>query len=426
MEDRGDGALVLISPEVPKSWLVTRLPIQLAAALGRHNASCSAKARIRLRMALHAGEIHPDAHGITGSAVNKTFRLVEAPALKSALDASAGVLALIVSDWFHDEVVRHEPAAEPGCYQHVRAVMKETRAAAWIRILDPPAGKDSGQADSVTGEYSNRHADSSGGAAGLTTSAGLGERSGLAPRQLPPSPPGFIGRDDELAQLDSWLPPPGQRRSHPVVIAAIHGMAGVGKTALAVHWGHRIARKFPDGQVYMDLRGHSARVSMTPGEALAARCARWAWPIGRSRLEVEEQAALYRSLLAGRRVLVVLDNAAAPEQVRPLLPGSAGCMAVVTSRLPPVGAGRPGRRPAHQPRRAACGPGGRGADAVRRSCSHRRGARRRRRAGPAVRAAAARAADRRRTGCQPSPFRAGRPGTRADGRAQPAGSAVCR
>ena len=99
-------------------------------------------------MALHAGEIHPDAHGVTGSAVNRTFRLVEAPALKSALDDSAGVLALIVSDWFYDEVVRHEPAAEPGCYRHVRAVVKETRAAAWIRILDPPAGKDTGQADS--------------------------------------------------------------------------------------------------------------------------------------------------------------------------------------------------------------------------------------------------------------------------------------
>ena len=332
IEDRGDGALVLISPEVPKSWLVTRLPIQLAAALGRHNVSCSAKARFRLRMALHAGEIHPDAHGITGSAVNKTFRLVEAPALKSALDASAGVLALIVSDWFHDEVVRHEPAAEPGCYQHVRAAVKETRAETWIRILDPPAGKTPGQADFVTGEQPRRQAGGSGGAAGLTTSAGLGQRSGLAPRQLPPSPPGFVGREDELAQLDSLLSAPGRQRPQPVVIVAIHGMAGVGKTALAVHWGHRIARKFPDGQLYMELRGHAARVAMTPGEALGRALRALGVADRQIPAEVEEQAALYRSLLAGRRVLVVLDNAATPEQVRPLLPGSAGCMAVVTSR----------------------------------------------------------------------------------------------
>ena len=256
IEDRGDGALVLISPEVPKSWLVTRLPIQLAAALGSHNAACSANARMRLRMALHGGEIHPDAHGVTGSAVNRTFRLVEAPALKSALDGSAGVLALIVSDWFYDEVVRHEPAAQPGCYRHVHAVVKETRAAAWIRILDPLAGKTAGQAESVTGGHPRRRAHGSGCAAGSKPGAALGGRSRLAPpRQLPSSPPGFVGREGELAQLDALLSPPGRRRPRPVVIAAIHGMAGVGKTALAVHWGHRIARKFPDGQLYTDLRG---------------------------------------------------------------------------------------------------------------------------------------------------------------------------
>ena len=330
-EDRGDGALVLISPEVPKSWLVTRLPIQLAAALDSHNAACSAHARIRLRMALHAGEIHPDTHGVAGNAVNKTFRLIEAPALKSALDASAGVLALIVSDWFYDEVVRHEPAAQPGHYKHVHAVVKETRAAAWIRVLNPPAGKAAGRVDSVTCGHPRRDAGGSGGAAGLET--GLGDRSRLAPpRQLPSSPPGFVGREGELAQLDSLLTPPGRRRSGPVMIVAIHGMAGVGKTALAVHWGHRIARKFRDGQLYTDLRGHSPRVAMAPGEALARALRALGVPDRQIPAEEEEQAALYRSLLAGRRVLVVLDNAATPEQVRPLLPGSAGCMAVVTSR----------------------------------------------------------------------------------------------
>jgi tetratricopeptide (TPR) repeat protein len=117
-----------------------------------------------------------------------------------------------------------------------------------------------------------------------------------------------------------------------VVIAAIQGMAGVGKTTLAVHWGHRIARKFPDGQLYLDLRGHSPRVAMAPGEALGRQLRALGVADRQIPAEVEEQAALYRSLLAGRRVLVVLDNAAAPEQVRPLLPGSSGCMAVVTSR----------------------------------------------------------------------------------------------
>jgi tetratricopeptide (TPR) repeat protein len=286
---------------------------------------------MRLRMALHAGEVHPDAHGVTGNAVNRTFRLADASALKSALDNSAGVLALIVSDWFYDEVVRHEPAAGPGCYRRVRAVVKETRAVAWIRVLDSPAGNDPDQADFAADGYPRRHIDG-GGVAGLELSAGLGKRSGLAPRQLPSSPPGFVGREGELAQLDSLLALPAGRSARPVVIVAIDGMAGVGKTALAVRWGHRSARKFPDGQLYVDLRGHSARVAMAPGEALSRVLRALGVPDRQIPAEQEEQAALYRSLLADRRVLVVLDNAATPDQVRPLLPGTPGCMAVVTSR----------------------------------------------------------------------------------------------
>ena len=113
VEDRGDGVLVLVSPEVPKSWLVTRLPARLAEMLGRHNAACPAPERIRLRMALHAGEVHQDAHGFAGTSVNRAFRLIEAPPSRTALRDSAGVVALIVSDWFYDEVVRHHPAAGP-------------------------------------------------------------------------------------------------------------------------------------------------------------------------------------------------------------------------------------------------------------------------------------------------------------------------
>ena len=333
IEDRGDGALVLISPQVPKSWLVTRLPVQLAAALDAHNAACPANARISLRMALHAGEIHPDAHGVTGSAVNKTFRLIEAPALKSALDASAGVLALIVSDWF----LRRGCAARscrPAGVLPAGACRREGDTSGGV---DPHPGP-SRREDCRPGGRCARRASAPARpwrwwCGRAKTGAALGGRSRLAPpRQLPSSPPGFVGREGELAQLDSLLCPPGRRRPRPVVIAAIHGMAGVGKTALAVHWGQRIARRFPDGQLYTDLRGHSARAAMTPGEALGRALRALGVPDRQIPAEEEEQAALYRSLLAGRRVLVVLDNAATPEQVRPLLPGSSGCMAVVTSR----------------------------------------------------------------------------------------------
>jgi len=99
-EDRGDGALILVPPEVPKARLVIDLPGRLAAAITRHNAGSSAPERMRLRVALHAGEVYHDAHGVAGAAVNHAFRLAEAAELRSALAASPGVLAVIVSDWF--------------------------------------------------------------------------------------------------------------------------------------------------------------------------------------------------------------------------------------------------------------------------------------------------------------------------------------
>jgi tetratricopeptide (TPR) repeat protein len=118
-----------------------------------------------------------------------------------------------------------------------------------------------------------------------------------------------------------------------VVIAAISGMAGVGKTALAVHWAHRVVAAFPDGQLYVNLRGFDpGDAVMAPAEAIRGFLDAFGVPPERIPTSPDALAGLYRSLLAGRRVLVVLDNARDSEQVRPLLPGSPGCMAVVTSR----------------------------------------------------------------------------------------------
>ena len=149
------------------------------------------------------------------------------------------------------------------------------------------------------------------------------------PRQLPAVVPRFEGRTSELARLTGIL---NRSAEATVVISAIAGTAGVGKTALAVRWAHQVAGRFPDGQLYVDLRGYDLGQPVTPASALA----RFLRDLGVHGPEVpageEELAARYRSLLAGRRMLILLDNAGSEEQVRPLLPATAGCTVVVTSR----------------------------------------------------------------------------------------------
>jgi len=117
-----------------------------------------------------------------------------------------------------------------------------------------------------------------------------------------------------------------------VVISAIGGTAGVGKTALAVHWAHQVAGRFPDGQLYVNLRGYDPGQPMPAADALAGFLRALGVPGQDIPADEDERAARYRSLLAGRRVLVVLDNAGSVEQARPLLPGTEACAAVVTSR----------------------------------------------------------------------------------------------
>ena len=137
-EDRGDGVLILAPAQVAKSRFAESLPGALAAALHEHNRGRCAEERIRLRMAVHAGEIRRDAHGVAGTAVNAAFRLLEADPLKRALAGSSGVLAVIASQWFFEEVIRHTPASSPASYRRARVVVKETATTAWICLPDDP------------------------------------------------------------------------------------------------------------------------------------------------------------------------------------------------------------------------------------------------------------------------------------------------
>jgi DNA-binding SARP family transcriptional activator/tetratricopeptide (TPR) repeat protein len=156
------------------------------------------------------------------------------------------------------------------------------------------------------------------------------------PAQLPPAVTAFTGRGAELASLDAVAAEAalaGPASPAAVVISAVSGTAGVGKTALAVHWAHRVAGQFPDGQLYVNLRGFDpGGAALDPGQALRGFLDALGVPSTRIPEDLAAQTGLFRSLLAGKRVLVVLDNARDAGQVRPLLPSSPGCLAVVTSR----------------------------------------------------------------------------------------------
>jgi tetratricopeptide (TPR) repeat protein/transcriptional regulator with XRE-family HTH domain len=162
---------------------------------------------------------------------------------------------------------------------------------------------------------------------------GIASNGQIVPRQLPSSVPQFVGRAEELAALTAMMGSAEVGAPAAVVVTALGGTAGVGKTTLAVRWARQVADRFPDGQLYVNLRGFGpAGRPMLPAEAV--RCLLEGLQVRPERIpgSLDAQVGLYRSLLSGRRMLVLLDNARDASQVRPLLPGSPGCLALITSR----------------------------------------------------------------------------------------------
>lgn len=152
----------------------------------------------------------------------------------------------------------------------------------------------------------------------------------IAPRELPLNPSILIGREHELTELTRLTTAGEQART--VVVSAVSGTAGVGKTALAVRWAHEHAASFPDGQLYVDLRGYDPDEPLEPTEALTAILRRLGVAGSALPQRLDDLVGLYRSLLHDKQMLVVLDNAINSEQVRPLLPGTTTCFVVITSR----------------------------------------------------------------------------------------------
>jgi tetratricopeptide (TPR) repeat protein len=294
-QNTGDGVLVVIPPAVPKSVLTDSLPDRLTSELRTYNESCDGTQQIRLRLALHAGEVRYDAHGVVGTAVNHAFRLLDAKAFKTEFAGAEGPLGVITSSWFFEEVVRHSDTSAE--YRPIRVTAKETDTTAWIRLGDGVVPTPSA-ASSI-------------------------------PRQLPAGTRHFVGREDELRSLGAFFDPVN---APTVVITAIAGTAGIGKTALATRWANTVKDQFPDGQLHVDLRGFDHRAELDPVQVLHGFLEALGVAASAIPGDPEARAALYRSLVAGRRMLIMLDNARDAEQVRPLLPNSPTCLVLITSR----------------------------------------------------------------------------------------------
>ena len=255
--------------------------------------------RIRLRMALHAGEVRYDDHGVTAAAVNLAFRLVNASALKEALAGSPGVLAMIVSSWFFDEVVRHSGAAAG--YLPVQVAVKETM---------------NGQLDLPAGSHRSGGPERCWGAGGIGAAA-FGQCAAGVERSA--RNPGFTGRDRLLAELRERLLA-GDR----AVVQALHGMGGVGKTQLAVEYAHRFAR-------YYNLVWwvNSEQAELIGDQVAALGFALGCVPPGAATEAV--RWAVLAELRERGRWLLVFDNAEHPEDIVPWLPGGGGHV-LITSR----------------------------------------------------------------------------------------------
>ena len=189
---------------------------------------------------MHAGEVTYDEHGVTGASVNLAFRLLDAKGLKAALARSTGVLAVIVSSWFYEEVVRHTAVA--AMYVPIPVTVKETAVTGWMCLPDHP-----------------HLADQERPATPIRAAAKPDAEFGPSVRALPRDIAVFTGRSSELKRLAAAISRRrGKRRTHQRPRSQWDGW--IGKTAFAVHAAHRLADHFPDGQIFLRLHAH------TPGQ----------------------------------------------------------------------------------------------------------------------------------------------------------------
>ncbi|MEU4745644.1 hypothetical protein AB0G02_34985, partial [Actinosynnema sp. NPDC023658] len=200
-EDRGDSVFVLVPPEYAKAPLVEVLPVALARALREHNDTSPSAQRTRLRVAVHAGEVVFDGHGVTSTAVTTAFRLLDAAPVRRALAESPGLVAVVVSRWVFDEVVRHSTVLDPATFRPVPVEVKEVRDTAWIALPDHPYPADPAVLDPAAPDPTSPDPVALDDRATAVDPRG----GGATPRQLPGTPTPFVGREEYLSELDRPL-----------------------------------------------------------------------------------------------------------------------------------------------------------------------------------------------------------------------------
>ncbi|MBP2323092.1 tetratricopeptide (TPR) repeat protein [Kibdelosporangium banguiense] len=295
-EDRGDGAIVVVPPEVSKVLLLDPLLSGLCAALVDYNRHARLSERIRLRLVVHAGEVGVDDYGLSGTDLLAACRLLEAEELRIALRHSPVPLAAIVSDGIYDSIVRHGfRNIDPAAFHPVAVKVKRNRLHGWIHLpgtsIPPVIDREDPPSDS--------------------------------PRQLRAATGTFVNRKRELRTLDQ-----AGRQGQLVVLI---GPPGVGKTAFALYWANRVRARYDGGQFYADLGGPGRPVALV--EVLGRFLRALGVAAARVPVDTDEQAAMFRSLTAGRRLLILLDNVASADQVRALMPASESSVTVATSRV---------------------------------------------------------------------------------------------
>jgi hypothetical protein len=328
-EDRGDGVLILAPSEVPKGLFVESLPYRLVEALHEHNRMHALEERIRLRMVLHAGEIHSDDHGVVGAAINLAFRLLEARPFKAALADSPGVLAIITSSWFFEEVVRHSTASSPATYRPMRVTVKETTTVAWVSLPDHPYPPE----ESMLEAPPTNNAPLLGhGAAELIEAMSLS--AGMDGRRRPwMAPPldRMVERPDVGDRLVAALVPPGAMEVG--LTTGLHGVGGFGKTTLATWVCHHaeINRCYEGGLLWVTIgqEVHGTDLAERINDLTFALCGR------RPAISNPEAAGAELGRLLDERepVLLVVDDVWTQSQLRPFRFGGRHCTRLIT-RVP--------------------------------------------------------------------------------------------